>query len=118
MLEELQAKNGDKQYELCEQQDSAKEKGVTLHPKENQMKKFHQLKERVNHLKNHCTSLEGLYKNKGDTIIHDNDQIKISVRNLESQLKNMHHSLEHDQEESIKVIKRAKENPKLQAQNG
>jgi len=33
MLEELEAKNGDKEYELCEQQDSAKEKGITLHPK-------------------------------------------------------------------------------------
>ena len=59
-----------------------------------------------------------MHRNKGDIIVHDNDQIKIAFRNIGSQLKNMHHSLEHDQEESIKVIKRAKENPKLQAQNG
>jgi len=68
--------------------------------------------------KSHCTTFEGLYKNKGEIIHHENDQIKIAIRNLESQVKNMYHSLEHSQEESIKVIKKAKENPKLQAHNG
>lgn len=51
-------------------------------------------------------------------INHQNEQIKISIRNLESQIKNMYHTIEHSQDESIKVIKKSKENPKLNSQIG
>ena len=40
MMEELSGKNSDKEYELSEQQDLAREKGVVLHIKENLMKRF------------------------------------------------------------------------------
>ena len=61
--------------------------------------------------------MEGLYKSKGDTIGHDNEQIKIACRNIESQIKNNLFTLEHSQEESIKLIKKAKENPKTGSSN-
>jgi hypothetical protein len=36
-----------------------------------------------------------------------------SLRSLESQVVNTHQSIEHAQEESLKLIKKARENPKL-----
>jgi hypothetical protein len=49
---------------------------------------------------------------------HENDQIRIAIRNIESQIKNMHHTIEHSQDESIKVIKKTKENPNVPSHIG
>lgn len=40
MLEELEGKNNDKDYQLSEQVDAAKEKGITLNVKQAILKKY------------------------------------------------------------------------------
>ena len=77
------------------------------------MKRFQDQKSKVSITEHHCKSLETLYKGKRDNIHHENDQIRIAIRNIESQIKNLCHSLQHSQEQSIKIIKKSKENPKL-----
>lgn len=47
MIEELQSKNSDKDYELTEQIDSAKEKGYDVNVKEETVKKYEELKAKV-----------------------------------------------------------------------
>ena len=77
------------------------------------MRKYDDLKKNVSGHENHCKALEGLFKNKGELINHENDQIRIAIRNMQSQINNVYHTLEHSQDESIKLIKKSKENPKL-----
>ena len=113
MLEQLETKNNDKEYELSEQVDNAKEKGIALNVKSHLNKRQDELKMKVGVLQNHCKSLEGLTKTKVDNGGHEIEQIKIAGRNVDSQIRNLCHSIEHSQEESIKYIKKAKENPKL-----
>lgn len=47
MIEELQSKNSDKDYELTEQIDSAKEKGYDVNVKEETVKKYEELKAKL-----------------------------------------------------------------------
>jgi hypothetical protein len=40
---------------------------------------------------------------------HENDQVRISIRNIHSQISNLYGSIEHSQTEAIKLIEKAKE---------
>ena len=113
MQEDLESRNSDADYELNEQLDSAKEKGISINSNENMLRRYQELKAKVATNENHSHALEGLFKSKCDVIGHDKDHIRVTIRNVESQVKNMYHSIEHAQEESIKAIKKAKENPKI-----
>ena len=98
MMDDLTGKNSDKEYQLSEQQDAARQKGIHLNINEQMLKKFEELKKSVSSHENHCKALEGLFKNKGDLINHENDQIRIAIRNVQSQINNVYHTLEHSQD--------------------
>lgn len=70
MLEELEGKNNDKEYELSEQIDTAKEKGIQINVKEAMLRKYEELKLKVANSENHGRALEGLHKSKCDVVTH------------------------------------------------
>lgn len=57
--------------------------------------------------------MDGLGKSKCEHLNHEIDQIRQTIKNTESQLTNLNQSIEYSQEESKKLIKKAKENPKI-----
>lgn len=69
MVDELNGKISDKDYELSEQIDQAKEKGVLMVKQETQ-KKYEDLKAKVSTLLSHKKKIETLAKSKADNISH------------------------------------------------
>lgn len=53
MIEELEGKNSDKEYELSQQIDTAKEKGIQINVKEALLRKYEELKLKVANNENH-----------------------------------------------------------------
>lgn len=86
MIEQLEGKNNDKDYELSEQIDTAKEKGITLNVKQDLRKKYEELKSKASTSENHKRCLQSLSKNKCDIINHENDQIKLTIKNVDNQI--------------------------------
>ena len=63
--------------------------------------------------RNHRTKLENLLKTKSDIISHEKQQLRINIKNSEMEIKNLYESINHSHSESVKVVEKAKTNPKV-----
>lgn len=72
-------------------------------------KKYEDLKNKLENVKNFNSKAESLNNTKLEILNHENDQVRISIRNINSQISNLYGSIEHSQTEAIKLIEKAKE---------
>lgn len=112
-MSDLNEKVSDIDYRISELVDVAREKGVQLENKEEFIKKFEATRKKVEANKNHRTKLENLLKTKSDIVSHEKEQLKINIRNCELEIKNLYDSISHSHGESVKVVEKAKTNPKV-----
>ena len=112
-LQQLDSKNSDAEYNLSEQIDNAKEKGVVLNVSEELKKKYETLRGKITQLKQHRKAMQSLGSNKGDHIGHENDQIRNKIRGIESQVNNLTLSTDRVMEDSIALINKAKDSTKI-----
>ena len=70
MVEQLESKNSDKEYELSEQMDNAKDKGVKLNVNAFTKKRYDDLKLKIIAVQNHKKCMESLNKTKCDHLSH------------------------------------------------
>jgi hypothetical protein len=59
-------------------------------------------------IKNYNSKSENLVKTKIDILNHENDQIRITIKNIHSQINNLVGSIDHAHNEAVKVIEKAK----------
>jgi hypothetical protein len=58
-------------------------------------------------------TLENLLKTKADIIAHQKEQLRISIKNCDLEVKNVYDSIGHIHNETVKIVEKAKNNPKL-----
>ena len=109
----MSEKISDSEYQITELIDQAKEKGIKLENKDELIKKFEDTRRKLEANRNHRTKLEHLLKSKSEIIAHEKEQLRIGIKNCDMEIKNLYGSIEHTHNESVKVVEKAKTNPKV-----
>ena len=96
--------------------EQAKDKGVVINNNPEHVKKWEELKKKVDNGKQHKTKTDSLYKTKSELVVHEQDQIRQQIRMMEVSIQKESEKCEMSQAETGKTIERAKLQGKVSAE--
>lgn len=68
------------------------------------------VKKRLDNARNHNSKTISLWETKSKVLEHENEQIKMKLKNMELQVKNFEDSINQSYDKSMKTINKVKEN--------